>query len=140
MSDLGTGGVTGTGDGFRGPAPGPTAVTETERRALDRALRDLGFAADEVAAERISISGHQVMIQLSGSLAGVVVHGPDDIEEVATYWFADQLQDELVEGGAVIPVCAGHPHPAQAALDEVSRRARWQCPQTHELLAEIGRA
>ena len=62
----------------------------------------------------------------------------EDDEEAATVTLADLIQDDALEElwGAAWPMCAGHSHPAQPALQD--GRATWVCPRSQRPLAEIG--
>lgn len=52
--------------------------------------------------------------------------GPDDLEEEVMVFFANQIQEHLLEEAQVVPPRPGHSHPL-VVNDEVVP-ARWQCP------------
>lgn len=64
--------------------------------------------------------------------------GRDEDEESATVRLADLVQDDVLDElwGPAWPICPGHSHPAQPALDD--DQATWVCPRSQHPLARIG--
>jgi hypothetical protein len=124
-------------------------VLESLREALDRVIPDLlatsGLTAEIRDVEWAAAPPLQTAMLHSpdGSGRGISVRSSEDpTEQLAD--LADQVQEWAVEElcaigqSATWPECPEHPgsHPlSPVAVDGV---AVWQCPMSHQIVAEIG--
>jgi len=89
--------------------------------------RDLRVEPSELDPVRVTVTDHEVKIELRGLPGKRLACGPRESLEELTWRFADQLQEYFLEAGEVRPACPGHPHPLDPVFDGV--RAEWVCPK-----------